>query len=182
MYIDSLSSFMLMYDRFGGFDLNMMIYAYMCKDEFSLCQTLFDYCDDYYIFSLPSSAMTGRIGCYQRMDPIGIGCRLEKVKIMTYSFGDPTDYGHASDIEIRLADGVDGVPGTFLATKTINVGEYNDYPAWNEWDVTSLDIRFDQSIWVGIKTSAPWDQGFADYFVNGDDGECPHRQGHCLFQ
>ena len=159
-----------------GVDVNFLIYADLCKDEFSDCRTLFDYCNIYYIWSLPDRY--GTIGDYQKFSPVGQGCRLEKLRIALYwpSFaaGWPL-YTYNSEVQVYGADIVTGLPdpGNKLAGITITPAEYVLFPGWTEVDFTTAlpdPLLFDGDIWGGIESFAP--DTLSGIFTVSDDGSC----------
>ena len=164
-----------------GLDLNFLIYADICKDEFSVCDNIFNTtCDPYWVYSLPSSSGSGRIACFEKIEPLGIGCRLEKMSVALYTFGDPWNFTFTSDLVVYDTD-VDDLPGNLLASLTIGPGTGHDYvlfPGYCEFDLVAegVQVLFDEPIWIGIKTNHPDPSGatdpIPDYYVVGDDDGC----------
>jgi outer membrane protein assembly factor BamB len=161
-----------MFDLFGE-DNNWLMYADLCKDEFSVCDRIVNYCDPYYIYSMPHSGGNGRVAGYEKIEPFGLGCRLEEVRVATDNpiyYGYPAGYQYDAQLEIR-ADSL-GYPGPYLATKFIAAGGLAEFPALNEWDVTALNIIFDAPIWVGVRSLSPTPTSGPDFYLVGDDDAC----------
>jgi len=170
-------------DVFGE-DLNWVMYADICKDEFSECSRIVNYCDPYYLYSMPSSSGSGRIAGYEKLEPVGLGCRLQDVRIATDNpgwYGYPWGYNYSADLEIREDDG--GAPGALIASTTIANTDLVEYPDFNTWDVASLNILFDSPVWVGIKTNAPdpYVAGAPDFFLIGDDDGCGGNNAYVYY-
>jgi hypothetical protein len=158
-----------------GVDVNFLISAHMCKDEFAVCITEADYCNLAYFWRLPD--VYGDIGDYQKISPSGIGCRLEKVRIAMYwsssEAGLPL-YTHNSEFQAWDATGGSGLPGTKLGGIIVTPPEYVLYPGWTEVDFTPQNITFDDDIWIGVESFAPNpDEGIRTV---SDDGSCGSLQ------
>jgi hypothetical protein len=139
-----------------GVDVNFLIYADMCKDEFSVCYTEAYYCGLAYFWRLPDRY--GDIGDYQKISPSGIGCRLEKVRIAMYWASSEAAlplYTYNSEFQAWASDGSGGVCGTFLGGITVTPADYVLFPGWTEVDFTSQNITFDEDIWIGVESFAP---------------------------
>jgi hypothetical protein len=153
-------------------DPNWAMFADLCKDEFAQCVNIADYGPEYYIYSMPHSGGNGRVAGYQMIEPMGIGCRLEKVRVLTDNpiyYGYPVGYQYDAQLEIRSDNA--GVPDAQLTTPLlIPAGTMAEWPAYNEWDVSALNILFDQPIWVGIRSLSPTPYSGPDFFLIGDDG------------
>jgi hypothetical protein len=170
---------MTLLDLYGEDD-NFLISADLCKDEFCLCDRIINYCDPYYVYSMPHSGGSGRIAGYQKMEPVGLGCRLEDVRIALYTFGDPWNFTYTAEMQICDSD-VDDFPinDPPLLSKVIGPGQPDDYvvyPGTNDWDVSDQNILFDRPIYVGIMTHHPDPYGatlpIPDWYLLGDDDGC----------
>jgi hypothetical protein len=155
-----------MLDLFGE-DNNWLMYADLCKDEFSVCDRIVNYCDPYYIYSMPHSGGSGRIGGFEKIEPFGLGCRLEEVRIATSDNGVAGKYQYTGTMMICPAD-INDNPDVAnpLATKTIGPGQpdpWVNFPGFNTWDVLSLNITFDQPLYVGLVTNKPGGTPPPDY-------------------
>jgi hypothetical protein len=177
MYLGIISDWYLSADFWSSGDCNWIMYADLCKDEFELCDRIVNYCDPYWIYSMPSSSGSGRVAGYEKIEPFGIGCRLEEVRVKTldpYWIGWPAGYQYTADLEIREDNG--GLPGALIVSQTIGPGTgipYVDDPGFNTWDVSALNIYTDEVFWVGIKSNAPDPpSGYTDFFLVGDNDEC----------
>jgi outer membrane protein assembly factor BamB len=153
-----------------GADVNFLIYADMCKDEFSVCQTESDYCGLAYFWRLPDRY--GDVGNYQKIPSTGIGCRLEKVRIALYA-GPGALYTYNSEVQVWTSDGPDGLPGTKIAYITVTPADYVLYPAKLEVDFTPMNVLFDEDVWVGIESLAP--DTLTGIRTLSDNGSCGDR-------
>jgi hypothetical protein len=160
-------------DVFGE-DNNWLIYADICKDEFSECSRIATYCDPAYVWSMPSSGGTGRYGGFQRIEPIGLGCRLHDVRVAIDNPGwYGYDWGFLYSATIQIRDDAGGEPGAILASNTYAPGDLVEFPGFMEWDVLSLNILFDSPLWIGIVSNDPdpYDPT-PDLMMISDDGTC----------
>jgi hypothetical protein len=155
-----------------GVDYNFLIYADLCKDEFSDCLTVYDYCNVSFYWELPDQY--GDVGNYQKVSPLGVNCRLEKVRVMLYDNGDPGIYTTNSEIQVWASDGFDGLPGTKLGGITVTPAEYVLLPGWTEVDFTGHGITFSDDIWIGIESFAP--DELTGIRTLSDDGTCGSRR------
>jgi hypothetical protein len=145
-----------------GADVNFLIYAHMCRDEFSQCKTLSYYCNLYYVWWLPDRY--GDIGDYELFSPFGIGCRLEKFRVALYWPGSQAGwprYTYNSEVQVWPVDPGTGLPdnsGAPLAAVTLTPADYVIFPGWTEVDFTTAlpdPLLFDGNIWIGIESFAP---------------------------
>jgi hypothetical protein len=154
-----------------GVDVNFLISAHMCKDEFAVCHTQNYTCNLQWFWRLPD--VYGDIGDYQLFHPSGIGCRAEKARIAFYwsssEAGLPL-YTHNSEFQLWDNDGGFGLPGSKLAGIVVTPADYVLYPGWTEVDFTPMNITFDDDIWMGVESFAPNpDEGIRTL---SDDGTC----------
>ncbi|MDD4051443.1 MAG: PQQ-binding-like beta-propeller repeat protein, partial [candidate division Zixibacteria bacterium] len=161
-------------------DVNFVIKADLCKDEFSTCMSFENICLIAGYNSVPNGTPDGagniRTGIYEGYDSWGIGCRLETIYFGFY-FPEsvPTLYTTNTDVKICASDGLTwnglpGAPGTLLGTVTLTPADYVAYPAMTEVDVASMNIRFDDRIWVGALSQSP--DGTHGFALLVDDGTC----------
>lgn len=153
----------LMLDDWGS-DVNFLMYADLCKDEFSDCRTLTDFDADYYYWRYPDRY--GDISFHQLFSPKGEGCRLEKVSVRLYwrlqMAGWPM-YSTNSILQIYSKDGTNNnLPGTLLYSKTIYPADYNAIPPttastrwWTTFNIAADNYQFDQDIWIGMESQSP---------------------------
>jgi hypothetical protein len=104
-----------------GYDVNFLIYAQMCRDEFSQCRWLSDICNLAYYWAVPT---TSRTAVYEKFTPFGLGCRLEQVDFVLYNVGDPLQFLLPTNANVFMSDGSNtggavGLPGTLLNTTTM---------------------------------------------------------------
>jgi len=132
-----------------GLDHNWLIYADICKDEFSVCFTQSWAENITYVWNLPSDGST-RTGYYQKFSPTGIGCRLEEVRHYFYDWGEPNVF--AEDMGCWVYPDVGGVPGTTpLAQVIIPTTDMVLFPAPTVVDFTPYNVLFDEPVWVGVE-------------------------------
>jgi len=157
-----------------GVDVNFLIYAQLCRDEFSTCTWLSDICNVAYFWACPTSSRTAM---YEKFSPLGLGCRLEQVDFVLYDVGDPNQFLLPTNANIFASDGSNtggavGLPGTLLNTTVLNPVDYVYYPGYTSVDYTGLaggGIIFDMDIWAGLEPLAPIDAGIN---ILSDDGTC----------
>jgi hypothetical protein len=141
-----------------GVDVNFLIYAQLCRDEFSTCSWLSDICTIAYYMGVPS---TSRTAVYEKFTPLGLGCRLEEADFVLYDIGDPNQYLAPTNANVFMSDGTNtggavGLPGTLMNTTVLNP-PYTYYPGYEVVDYTGLPgggIIFDQPVWVGLEPLA----------------------------
>jgi len=148
-----------------GADVNFLIYADLCKDEFNTCMTFQNNCAITNAFILPNGTVTGGgsvvVGAYAAYDAWGVGCRLEKIDIAFYYLSAyPDGFTYNSIVQARASDGLTwnglpNAPGTMLGTVTLTPADYLFYPAMTEVDFASQNIRFDSRIFIGFVSEAP---------------------------
>ncbi len=155
-----------------GVDVNFIITADLCKDEFNLCQTEYDYCGLAYFWRLPDRY--GDVGDYQKISATGVGCRLEEIRIALYDTGDAGTYTTNSEVQIYASDGGSGLPGTLLGAVTITPAEYVMYPAMQTVDVSGMNILYDDDLWVGIESLTS--DTLLGIRTLSDDGSCGDLQ------
>jgi len=157
-----------------GVDVNFLIYAYMCKDEFANCKWVSDYCNIGYFWRLPDRY--GDIGDYQLFSPSGLGCRLEEIDMYFYWPGSEAAlplYTYNSEVQIYDTDPVTGLPSTKLAGFTLTPADYVLYPGLTAIDVTASGYHpflFDSDVWIGIESFAP--DTLSGIRTLSDDGTC----------
>ncbi|NMC42706.1 MAG: PQQ-binding-like beta-propeller repeat protein, partial [candidate division Zixibacteria bacterium] len=146
-----------------GADVNFLIKAHLCKDEFSNCMTFENVCNLAAYTTLPSGIPDGSgnnvLAIYEGYDSWGVGCRLETVYLALYDLGVATMYTENSEVRVYNSDGLTwnglpGAPGTLLGSVTLTPADYAFYPAMTVADIASQNIRFDDRIWVGIYSLA----------------------------
>ncbi|MCP4566118.1 MAG: PQQ-binding-like beta-propeller repeat protein [FCB group bacterium] len=162
-----------------GMNLNWACYVDLCQDEFGVCKNFKNHCDDSYMWvGIPNSTGT-RVGAYQEFDPIGLGCRVEKVYIR---FGDatvadaddPLMYSVDPYLVFRDNDGA-GRIGVALDSVILPMDFYQNGgvgnsipPSYYDVDVSDMNIRFDGKLFVGIST--PNSSATADgIYMRGDE-------------
>jgi hypothetical protein len=153
-YYGAASAWLSMIDLFGE-DNNWLMYAYLCKDEFSNCRWISDWCSLSYFWRLPDD--WGDVGNYQLFAPSGLGCRLELFDFFLYDNGDPDIYTYNSEVQIWTADAVSGLPDVKQAAVTLTPGDYVA-TGWNRVDWTATGYHpflFDDVIWIGLESLAP---------------------------
>ncbi|MEP0826995.1 MAG: PQQ-binding-like beta-propeller repeat protein, partial [bacterium] len=147
-----------------GVDVNFLIKAELCRDEFSDCMNKFYYGGLSYYWRYPDRY--GDVGAYERFSPSGEGCRIEDVTIRFYwNFavaGSWPLYTTNSELQVWSADALTGLPDTKLFSLLVTPPDYNAVPpvsASTNWfktfDLSSYNIRFDSDIWFGIESFAP---------------------------
>jgi hypothetical protein len=147
-----------------GYDVNFLIYAQLCRDEFSTCTWLSDICTIAYYMSVPS---TSRTAVYEQFKPLGLGCRLEEADFVLYDNADPLQYLLNTNANVFASDGSNtggatGLPGTLLNTTLLTPADYVYYPGYTTVDYTGLPdggVIFDQPLWVGLEPLAPVGEG-----------------------
>jgi len=157
-----------------GADVNFLIYADLCRDEFSSCKWMYDYCNLALFWRLPD--VYGDVGNYQKFEPSGLGCRLEYFDLALYWAGSEAAlplYTYNSDIQIWSADAVSGLPDALLESFTLTPADYVLYPGVQAIDFSTAlpdPFLFDDRIWIGIESYAPTpDEGIRTL---SDDGTC----------
>ncbi|MEW5925112.1 MAG: PQQ-binding-like beta-propeller repeat protein, partial [Candidatus Zixiibacteriota bacterium] len=160
-----------------GVDINFLIYANMCKDQFSNCKWLSDYCGTAYFWRLPDKY--GDIGEYQKFSPSGLGCRLENFDVYWYwnraEYALPL-YQDNTELNIYAADGGSGLPGTLLFQKILTPADYGiatPTPSASSfhWASYSGDgFTFDEDIWIGLTSLAA--DTLHGIRTLSDDGSC----------
>jgi hypothetical protein len=157
-----------------GVDVNFLIYADLCIDQFAICKTINYTCGLSSFWRLPDRY--GDIGDYQRFSPEGEGCRLEKGRIAFYWASSEAAlplYTYNSEFQIYGTD-LAGVPDPSVVynTTTITPADYVLYPGWTEVDYTLLPdpILFDEDIWFGVESFAP--DTLSGIRTLSDDGSC----------
>lgn len=166
---------------------NNIISASLCRDEFNVCARFSDHCPiEWYLFSLPHSAGNGRVGIFEAIEPFGIGCRLEMVRIMTDDLEREGYYSYNSMVQIWSDLGGAPDPNGLLAEIEIgpNAGAvqgYVNWPGYNEVDVSAFNIQFDDQVWVGIHTFKQDDGSGPDYFVVGDEWDDVNCTGDIVY-
>ncbi len=160
-----------------GVDVNFLMYADLCKDEFSDCRTLSDFDGDAYYWRYPDRY--GDISMHQLFVPKGEGCRLEKVSVRFYwklaMAGWPL-YSTNSILQVNYKDGLNyNLPGALAYSKTIYPADYSAIPPttastrwWATFDVAADNFLFDQDIWVGVESQAL--DTLSGFFTLSDDG------------
>lgn len=162
-----------------GIDVNFVIEAELCPDQFSDCKWLYYYCGLYYYWQLPDRY--GGLGDFVKYSPTGEGCRLEYFDIFLYwnraQYAWPR-YTYNSEIQIWSVDGVSGLPDTKLFGKTITPGDYGiptptpdaSSMYWMSTDFTGDNFQFDTDVWIGIESFAP--DTLHGISTLSDDGSC----------
>jgi len=142
-------------------DVNFMIYADLCKDEFAECRTLSYYGPPARLFYAPDRY--GDVAFAVRSTPFGEGCRLENFWFVTYWPGDEVDppwnhYSENAQAQVYDADpGSDNLPGDLLGTIDIVPADLFVVPGYYTWNYAEFhdqNIRFDGDIWTGIESFA----------------------------
>ncbi len=151
-----------------GVDVNFLIYADLCRDQFSECVTSAYYCNIAYFWRLPD--VYGDIANAQKFTGIGLGCRLEDVRIALYDNGDPDIYTYNSEVQVWDPSGPGGVPGTQLNGITLTPADYSIFPAFTEVDFEPNNVIFEGDIWIGIESFAPTPE--TGIRTLSDDGSC----------
>ncbi|MFH1700612.1 MAG: hypothetical protein ABIE07_08505, partial [Candidatus Zixiibacteriota bacterium] len=148
---------------------NYDINATLCKDKYAVCMTDADYLDygPYFIRRLPGAY--GVTGYFQKIQSIGLGCRLEEIRAYFYQSETPAPYATSAQIRIYDNDGVHeiwdeggvdefdfgaGLPGTLIHTVEVTGAEIiaNGFqPNAYVIDVSGENIRFDDYVWVGVE-------------------------------
>jgi len=163
-----------------GTDYNFDMGADLCKDPYSECKTVAQAtCTPWYVFGLPSASST-RIGIFQRVDAVGLGSRLGKVRLPL----DIDDAVGAYNAEVRVYsnDGPGGSPNTLLGTIAVSP----PFPDWTnqgnylQVDFSSQNIRFDGWVYIGIVSLKPYAGGL-DIYAQCDDGACNTNNMFALF-
>jgi outer membrane protein assembly factor BamB len=160
-----------------GADVNFLIYANMCKDQFYNCKWIFDYCNSAYFWRLPD--VYGDIGNYQKFSPAGLGCRLENLDVRWYwsrnDYALPR-YSANTELNVYATDGAGGLPGTLLFQKILTPADYGitvPTPTASSyyWASYSGDgFTFDQDVWIGFTSlAATVEEGICTL---SDDGTC----------
>ncbi len=170
-------------DWFGD-DLNWIMYADICADEFSECSRIINYCSPYYIYSMPNGGGSGRIGGYEKLEPVGLGCRLQDVRIAIDNpvyYGYDPGFNYSADIIIREDDG--GAPGAIILDTTWQPADFVEYPDFLTWNILDHNLLFDAPVWVGIVTNAPdpYVVGTPDFFLVGDDDGCGGNNAYAYY-
>lgn len=141
-----------MYDIYGR-DVNFQIYADVCAiSDPDICPTEYDYCNVSDYWRLPDRY--GDNGSFQKMSGGVNASRLERVRLSLYNYGGANCFSQNSEVQVYLADGPDGLPGTKLGGVVLTPADYVTYPGMTEVDFSSLDITFLGNIWVGIESFA----------------------------
>jgi len=168
------------WDAYGS-DENFLIYAEMCKDMFETCQTVPTYstCDPYYVIGAPRTS--GRVGGYQQVDPFGLGCRLEKVRVALDDYGGGAQFDSDVEVEAYASNGPGGSPGTKLGGVVVPAAQLVVFPDMVEVDFYSQNIIFDGPIYVGVKTLQPTLTPI-DLYIVADDATCGKGQAWALYQ
>jgi len=156
LYIDTWGSML----NDWGVDVNFLIYADLCIDEFADCRNISYYGGPARGFFAPDRY--GDIGYYVKYTPFGEGCRLETFWYALYWPGDlnvaPWNlYSENSQLQVYGSDGGDGLPGTLLGTIDLLPADYFAVPgyyAFNNRSFHDQNIRFDEDIWCGIESFA----------------------------
>jgi len=157
-----------------GLDVNFLIYADLCKDEFASCKWMSDLCNLSYFWRLPDKY--GDIGDYQLFSPAGLGCRLEEIDLCFYWPGSEETlplYTYNSEVQIYDTDPVTGLPSTKLAGFTLEPADYVIFPGLTAIDVTASGYHpftFDTDIWIGVESFAP--DTLSGIRTMSDDGTC----------
>ncbi|MEE9442885.1 MAG: dockerin type I domain-containing protein [candidate division Zixibacteria bacterium] len=152
---------------------NYGIQAHLCLNRYGTCITDADYLDygPYFIRRLPGSY--GTRGYFQKIQSIGLGCRLEEIRAYFYQSETAAPYATSAQIRIYDNDGAHdiydpggpdefdfeaGLPGTLVHTIEVTGAEIiaNGFqPNAYVFDVSAENIRFDEYVWVGIEIMAP---------------------------
>jgi outer membrane protein assembly factor BamB len=161
-----------------GVDVNFLMYADLCKDEFADCRTLSFFGGDYYYWRYPDRY--GDYAFYQLFSPKGEGCRLENVNVrffwsrLMYTW--PL-YTTNSELQIWTKDALNyNLPGTKVKSWTVVPADYNAIvptPSastrwWKTFDVAADNYLFDADVWVGMESFAP--DTLSGFFILSDDG------------
>ncbi len=157
-------SWMTIQDDYG-IDVNFLITATLCKDNFSECFSM-SHCDSpNYSINMPEiyEDYYRLIGSYARFSPATNNCRLSEISIALFwnrnSYNKPL-YSYNSEIKV-LTSGQDGIGQIF--SKIISPADYGITPAtpntssykWLIINLDSANVLFDSDIWVGIESMAP---------------------------
>jgi len=171
-----LGAFSSMLNDWGA-DVNFLIDADLCKDEFSNCVTLSDFDLDYYYWRYPDRY--GDIGAYQLFGFKGEGCRIDNINVRFFwsrlMYNWPL-YTTNSELQVYTVDGVTGLPDTKVFSQTITPGNYGAITPtpsastrwWKTFDISSSNFRYDEMIWVGLESFAP--DTLSGFFLLSDDG------------
>ena len=163
-------------------DVNMMIYADLCRDEFAECRNISYYGGPSAVFYAPDRY--GDIAFAVRSTPFGEGCRLETFWFVTHFPGSQVDppwnhYSENAQAQVFDADpGADNLPGDLLGTIDIAPGDLYVVPGyytWNSADFHDQNIRFDGDIWTGIESFAT-DTLTSYVFLHDDWDTNPQRR------
>ena len=171
------NTFMMYY---GG-NFNLAAYVDVCQDEFAVCKLFKQHCDAPSIWMPFPNTSGSRRGAFQKFTPIGLGCRIEKVR---YAFGDASFtywedgvnmYGYDCYMIIRDVATDDLLTDSILIPTSswqFNMGgDYTLPPAWYEIDLAAENVRFDAPVYVGATCpgAATYDDGV---YILSDYGEC----------
>jgi hypothetical protein len=147
-----------------GYDVNFLIYADLCRDEFANCEVWSQYATPALILSCPDSYCDR--GFATKYSISGQGCRLEYFWIMYYwhpshLVADGYDlYTTESELFAALPEAGTGYPDPTakVLTKTLSTAAdygYNGTPEnggwWKMYDFTADNYRFDHDIWIGLE-------------------------------
>ncbi len=159
-----------------GIATDFSAYVKFCVDRHPYCQTVYDYHNIYYYWSLPDRY--GDIGLYQKFSPLTYDCRLDKLRFMLYWPSSESEwplYTFNSMIEIYYV-GADELPGTLIFDTVLTPADYILYPGWTEIDFTNMvgQYTFSSDIWIGVRSLAP--DTLTGIRLLSDDGTHGHRR------
>ena len=134
-----------------GVDVNFLIAANMCRDEYSICQTQMYAASLNYFWRLPDQY--GDFANAMRMSGFGQECRIQEVSWALYGTANPNNYTYDSKISVYTDAG--GLPGTEIASILLTPADYQFYPALTTVDFTPLDVYVSGDYHVAIESFAP---------------------------
>ena len=156
------------YGEFFTTDRNLLIEVDLCASEFDICEWQGQNdCDPAYVTPLSwwipseSSSIDGK---YKEFAPFGAGCQLQQARVYGFWYGAT---GNDYNVRCKVYE-TDGV--TLLGEVVMGPGEFQDYPAWNYFDLSGLNIKYDQPVWVGFESDAPVSEAAYDVAILTPDG------------
>ncbi len=162
-----------------GLDVNFLLDANLCKDQFTIC-TVNDCAGGLaYYWRLPD--VYGDYAQAQKFQAVGAACEVRDTYFYLYWSGTESAlplYTYTSDVNVYADAG--GVPGAIIATITVGPAEYAAAGMTPGGGVGILNVDFGPAqvsvqgnFWVGIVSNAPTpDEGIRTLSDAGGAGIC----------
>ncbi len=152
-----------------GLDVNFLIDANLCRDQFSDCSIESHFGNNWFTWSMGDDATSQFRAIGVQMYANGQSCQVNDVALVfdDYFSTIPPDFTYDTKVSV-YTDAV-GIPGVELASVTLTPADYNAWPAYTTADFSGLDVYVTGDYWAVIEYLVPPGDPSTIGF-NSDDG------------